>query len=44
MTIDRIEKFIYYLEDKIDKVYEKEVRKSIERFIEELKKSNIQSR
>ncbi len=44
MTIDRIEKFIYYLEDKIDKVYEKEVRRSIERFIEELKKSNIQSR
>ncbi len=43
MTIDRIEKFIYYLEDKIDKVYEKEVRRSIERFIEELKKSNIKN-
>ncbi len=41
MTKDRIEKFIYYLEDKIDKVYEKEVRRSIERFIEELEKSNI---
>ncbi len=44
MTKDRIEKFIYYLEDKIDKVYEKEVRRSIERFIEELKKSKINSR
>ena len=44
MSKDRIENFIYYLEDKIDKVYEKEVRKSIERFLEELRKSSIQNK
>lgn len=36
MTKERIIGFIYYLEDKIDPVYEKEVRRSIENFIEEL--------
>lgn len=37
MTKDEIINFLYYLEDKVDPVFAKEVRRSIERFLERWK-------
>lgn len=38
MTKEEIINFIYYLQDKIDPVFKKEVDKSIQNVIEKLKK------